>query len=662
MLRLTTQTKIVVVSRLANSDLLRTCEVKYRISGLTLPFSMTLLENLAFGNAEAVPEAFYQRDNLDHLHRVITLFEGIPAAVKCLVPALKDMRYDAKTLFSELMYGFDVGQNNGLKRELMKSRIGRTISLLHQRTWTSNTSLWDPIMSIFGWKRSAPPSFQITATDLAPFWTLMPLNLTMYYGALHLPNENDMKMSEWCSDETGQKVLALPVIKEFQRLWPEVARDLRLAGILDDARIVRRNGSASDAYHIHPLFTLLARAFKPLDERSTARRAYVWQIISWQQNIGENRANERDRLGWFQEVQDEDHLYNWRFVALRWARELGEADSAREFRRAGASEFESAFELVHWMSRKFPQHAKFLVTDLRQRLKLLQKIVNQQRSMEVPGAWEVSSIGMLTHALSVIEVEHGCTGSLSMEEIVKIQFADIDTAIELYLRWKKGTREDTEGTDLLILKLFLAKARNFAAVGKWEEAQEVLERYLQTDASTLLGGHAPPLRFVKYWKLECLLEWNKYVAMDPRFGNPEADRECVARHWLKPMAEKITTELQRLFSTDPNTDISSLTVQELVKFALRSKPDAALGFDRVTKEVLDASFMEVMFEFIGGDITQFFGNFLTNFTSNLMSMLSGSGMSGRQPMGGELGNVSGGSGAIFRDFANYFSQNPNFPS
>ncbi|KAJ4285993.1 hypothetical protein N0V88_008180 [Collariella sp. IMI 366227] len=102
-------TMVVVASRLGTTSIAHIPSDRHRchLSGLSVLDSVTLLQELTFGNKGTIPLTFYRRENIDHLRRAVILLEGNPTAIQLITPELQLLKYNAEALLERLLYGHD---------------------------------------------------------------------------------------------------------------------------------------------------------------------------------------------------------------------------------------------------------------------------------------------------------------------------------------------------------------------------------------------------------------------------------------------------------------------------------------------------------------------------------------------------------------------------
>lgn len=159
---------VIVASRLDSTNIanINSEQQNFRLPGLSILDSVVLLERLAFDANKKPPELYHRRDNVDFLRRVAILLEGNPTAIQMIVPSFEKFNYDGESLFYHLLC--DVIEEPS-EENWNRSRFCRTVSFA-----------------------MVLPSFidfdetLIKATHFAPFWNLMPKDLTLYYWFLYL--------------------------------------------------------------------------------------------------------------------------------------------------------------------------------------------------------------------------------------------------------------------------------------------------------------------------------------------------------------------------------------------------------------------------------------------------------------------------------------------
>ncbi|KAG7284761.1 hypothetical protein NEMBOFW57_009372 [Staphylotrichum longicolle] len=164
------QSMVIVASRLDTTSIadIPFPHHNYPLSGLSVINSVSLLQNLSCPSVNELPDTFYRRGNIDSLRRAAIVLEGNPAAIRLVAPELKSVNYDGEKFFSTMFYGVFKGLSAG-QGGPSDSRFAKSLNQA-----LCSTSFIDTRKTL------------IKASQFAPFFNVMPKDLTIYYWFLYL--------------------------------------------------------------------------------------------------------------------------------------------------------------------------------------------------------------------------------------------------------------------------------------------------------------------------------------------------------------------------------------------------------------------------------------------------------------------------------------------
>jgi len=179
----------------------------------------------------------------------------------------------------------------------------------------------------------------IKASQFAPFFNVMPMDLTMYYWCLYLSvsrHFTEGNFEHWISEQFLEIANKGRMAQNLRLYWSETEDKLIRVGILSHAKVTTESGETVACYHVHPMYTLLSRALMNDEIWKEARFAVIRQALVWGFDYRTRKSKGWAKVEWDGlDTQHEDHLHNWRATALAWAVQDGKP--LAEVERMGVS-------------------------------------------------------------------------------------------------------------------------------------------------------------------------------------------------------------------------------------------------------------------------------------------------------------------------------------
>ncbi|KAK1755543.1 hypothetical protein QBC47DRAFT_322355 [Echria macrotheca] len=567
---------VIVSSRLETSSIFSvpTERHKYRLGGLSVLDSVTLLQDLAFGPHGQVPEIFYRRENIDSLRRAAILLEGNPAAIKIIIPELRNVGYSGEKLYYNMMYGVCKTENENQKVEDME-RFLRTV-VVAQVVHSFND--FDKTM--------------ISVMQFAPFWNIMPKDLNFYYWFLYLfasKHFQEASIANWISKEFKDLVYRATMAKKLKEHWPELEEKLIKAGILTHATITRKNGDKLPCYHVHPLYTLTARSGLKEEQWKEMRFAYVRQALLWDPGYETLAPVDWTSVEWEGAgPQHEDYLHNWRHIAVAWS--VSDGNPIEDVKRMGISMLDCTYRLVTGAVWDNPRQSRVLIPHIRAYLLQSHMIVELLRPGSVPTLSDLRAIVEFTWSLYRFEADDVTQSAKS---------AMVKSALSAVDRWKAasppGEAVLPAPLEVTWFQLRHAEALIVEDTGDLPGAKALFERNLMTDPVTDDVGM---INIIRRWHLQSLQLWaSSVVRLDVREGrinSTEAQERL--RGFVDMMAgpnqgNMLTWMMQLL--TDHEAEITKLRVRDQHAYALEKEPEVAAKFGSLAQSILDGTMLDV---------------------------------------------------------------------
>ncbi|KAL2135253.1 hypothetical protein VTI74DRAFT_9238 [Chaetomium olivicolor] len=568
-------TMVIIASRLNTTSIahIPSEHHKYHLPGLSVLDSVRLLQELSFGGEHEIPKILYRGENIDYLRRAVILLEGNPAAIQLIVPELTQLNYNGESLFEKLLYGV-------------------CDSYLNQDPFTRPRFVQSLSMTLL------LPSFidfdntLISATQFAPFWTLLPQDLTAYYHFLYLPSTRTSEgtFADWLSSSFLAALSFSTMSSKLTTHWPSISTKFFAAGILlSEATITRKTTPTPlQVYHLHPLYTLLARAMLTPTAWQRTRFAYIRHTFLWDSDFVTRKTIEWSSLRWDGDatLQHDDHLHNWRFPALHWA--LQDGDPFAETERMGVTLFDCAYRLVLTLPWDNPRQARLLVPLLRSYLLQAHMVVDLFRPGGIPT--EADLWGVVSGSKTLCKLEREI-----MEGGAGARRAVVEAALGVVEKWREGERE--KGRDGVLKphvevdyhQLLHAVAAVAEDEGDLQTAKGLYERCLAVDP---VATDATMMGMFRRGHLQSLQAWSACVVrLAVRGGTVDTKRiqemlGGVAKYFGHRPGSMLGGFV-KLVEEHPD-EIAALRVRDQMGFALEREAEAVKGFGRLAKEMLEA--------------------------------------------------------------------------
>lgn len=567
---------VIVSSRLETASIFSvpTDRHKYRLPGLSVLDSVTLLQDLTFGPHGQVPEIFYRRDNIDSLRRAVILLEGNPAAIQMMVPELKKVGCRGEILYHNMMYGLcrTYIQGQGV---VDWCRFLRAVYV----------ALGVPSFNDFN-------KTMISTMHFAPFWNIMPKDLTFYYWFLYLfaSTYTEAGFGGWISKEFKDLVYGGTTARRLREHWPELERKLINAGILTHATITRKNGDKLPCYHVHPIYTLAARSSLGEEQWKLMRFAYVRQALLWDPGyadldaVWEWTAVEWERAG----PQHEDYLHNWRHMAVAWS--VADGNPPEEAERMGVSMLDCTYQLVSASTWDNPRQSRALIPHIRAYLLQAHMIVDLFRPGGIATAADLRAILDFSWSLYRLQAD---------DLTQSVKSAMVTSALAIVDRWRAASPPGeailSPPQEVTWFQLRHAEAILVEHTGDLAGAKALFERNLMTDPVTT---SVDMINIIRRCHLESIQQWaTGVVQLDVREGRIDSTQaQERLRDFLDliagPKPGNMMSRLTKLMA-DHEAEMLTSRVRDQQAYALQKEPEVVAKFGSLAQSILDGTMLEV---------------------------------------------------------------------
>ncbi|KAK4186668.1 CHAT domain-protein [Podospora australis] len=631
------ESMVIVSSRLDKTEIahIPSNRQKYLLPGLSVIDSVDLLQDLSFNGPgkPKPPELFYHRANIDALRRAAILLEGNPAAIQLIVPELEKVNYSGELLLHNLLYG--VCKTHEEDEDLMeKCRFVKTLYF----------ALTLPSFIDFNKTFISPVHF-------APFWTLMPKDLNVYYWFLYLSSQKYFQegtYANWVSQEWKDAVSSAQIVC-LKAHWSDVETKLINAGILNAVTITRNNGQQTSCYHVHPIYTLISRSFLREEGWQTARFAYIRQALLWDKayivghiprdkvaykaklDAGEVASDRDDDGGegmewrmiqWdsSQTRQHDDHLYNWRVVAVGWSQQDGKP--LEEVEKSGMTIFDLTYRLMTRAVFGNTRQGRLVKPHVHAHLLQAHMIVDLLRAEKIPTRSDLHSIIDYSWTLYTLETD-------DVTQATKLGI--VNSALEIVDRWQAYERrhgrnpvlQPPQEVSWFQLRHVQAQLVEETAVDGVRAAKLLYERNLCTDPVTT--WHVMT-NIIRRWHIQSLNAWaGCVVRLAVKDG--DIDREAV-REGFRQLSDALTGKVapseesgkaatsgksgkvavagkprkkegagmlswvSKVMSQN-REQVEALTVRDQLAFAIEKSPEVVPKFGKLATSILDLGLFDV---------------------------------------------------------------------
>jgi hypothetical protein len=534
----------------------------YHLDGLSVLASADLLEQIAFDGKQSERESLQRSQDIDFARRIAILLEGNPAAIRFVAPGLRKAKGDAEELLYNLLYGVFEPDEKAHKQ----FRFVRTVY-----------GLFGAVSSIF----KSHDSF-IHPGQFGSFWTLMPLDLTYYYWFLYLHLSKDFQeggYSNWISDEFRKVVERSQMALKLKEFWLDISKALIKCGIIQPAVIHREDSSELQCYHVHPIFTIIARMVKE-KQRKLAQYAYVRQFILW------GRLNESEDLPaminaeWGGSLRHEDYVHNLNAVALLSS--INDGDLDEEVERMGLSLFDIVSMNTTLSLYIKKQQQLFIPIYMKQLNRVLKMLETNARPGSIPTSSDLTAILRYSWTLNRLLKDRN--------QAVHI----VDTALRIVDIWRAASPHDAilnPSQEAPWFQLRHAEAKEISQTNFYK-AKELLERNLADDP------HCPPnlapYNVIRRWQLQNLELWVSCVVeialVEGTLNRSEISsnaRHIIAEFEPGKIADYISSTLQA-----NNAIFETLALRDIYSWAIDREKVAVANFGALASKILS----EPMFE------------------------------------------------------------------
>ncbi|WKT53634.1 hypothetical protein QSH57_004218 [Fusarium oxysporum f. sp. vasinfectum] len=567
---------VVVASRLDTTTISHvSSHHKHLLSGLSVISSVRLLQDLSFKPGQEVPHVLACRENIEMLRRAVILVEGNPVALRLLATELWLVKYDCEELFNKVLYG------------------------------VCTTLQWPRLSGGSRFERSLALAYKLEPypiTRLAPFWNIIPKDLTMYHYFWSMFGKFDLEPEAWLSEDfwsTPTSKLGL-----ISLLWPHVETRLIQGGILGHATVCKTSGDMS-CYHVHPVFTLYSRAWISEELWRRARFAFVRAVRLWYSPNKLPPDPDWVHIMWDHCDQHEDHLYNWRVIALAWCVKDGNVMAESLFNKR--SLFSYIYHLGAGIVPVTPRYSRLLVPHIRTYLSELYAVIDPLRPRQVPTDYDLSSILIYSYDLWKIETE-----VLNMKHTARA--VTIDRALAVLARWKASPSKQGSplppGSELNHHQLLYAAAVTSLEGGDIKLAKARYEAHLAINphTTTTVITYTAELQCIRFWYRYSLVGWAAcvYILEMLSSSNPKRLRLEGARKLLDSLGLQTGKVKPGQFAeklADALREMSGAELAQLTRMKFRDlfgisgeELDAVRRFGEFARAVLDEPAMNFLRE------------------------------------------------------------------
>ena len=588
--RITTgESMVIISSRLDSTNIANIISErqKFHLPGLSVLDSVSFLERLTFDTDKKPPELYHRRDKVDFLRRVAILLEGNPTAIQMIVPTFEKFNYEGEALFNHLLYDVIERPSEDIRN---RSRFCRSV----------NFAMILPSFIDFDETR-------IGANQFAPFWNLMPKDLTLYYFFFYAFASDywqEAAYADWISKKWQDYVNRSVPARTLKTHWSDIESKLIRVGILQHAVITQRDGKQMPCYHVHPVYTLLSRTTMSKKAFKGARFAHIRQVLLWKpRKRGDFYQIEGTTVVWDGIEQNEDYLQNKTAQAMGWAFQDGDPED--QVQRMGVTMFSLHYghSVGSWWTK--PRHRRLLIPLIRKYLSYVHDIV-KTRPGSVPTSWDLSCI--MNYSWTLYHIEADDTIQSTKAPIVK-------SALEVAEIWKAHSPPEQPLSlydEVTWFQLRFAEASITDRSLRLKEAKDMFERNLRDDPATT---DAEMLNIIRRWHLQNLQHWAgcvvRLAVRDGRIKMEEYDaRMRTVSDMMKPKG--IISTISEIF-TEYGTEIENLKTGDHLSIALSLEKEAASKFGTFAKSIIDAPMFSVF-----ADLQEGLGTSVLNFVREML--------------------------------------------
>jgi phage terminase large subunit-like protein len=574
------ESKVIVSSRLETTAVANIPSERhvYPLLGLSVLDSTTLLQNPSVGPGEELPEGFSRRENIDGLRRVAILLEGNPLALELVAPELKRVKYNGETLFHNLLYGVCKTHVDG--NELNRGRFIRSLHIA-----LKDPSFLDSHATL------------IEACQFAPFWTLMPKDLAPYYWFFHLASSKYSQGSyaTWISEEFRDTVKRSTMAQRLRVHWANIEARLIEAGILCHATITRKDGKEIRCYHVHPIYTLVSRSFLTDETWKAARFAFVRQALLWHPEDDDN-ALQWAKIEWGGAgPQHDDHLHNWRAMAVGWS--VYDGNPQEEVERMGVTMMDCTYRLSIGAVWKNPRQARLLIPHVRAYLTQI-----YQTAGAILSASSLQAI--IDYSLTLWRLEPDGVGQSAQSDVVKRALAAVE-------RWRAarppGLAILPPAEEVMWFQLRHVEATMVEQTGHLAQAKAMHQRNLETDPMATIPALC---NIIRRSHLRSLTAWaNCVTTLATQEGAlSKTAIMSTAREFTSSFGDKRACEMMGAMAqvmAGHKAAMKSVRVRDTIGFALEREPAAVARFGALATSTIDMPLFDVFADHVQGEVVEY---------------------------------------------------------
>jgi hypothetical protein len=391
---------------------------------------------------------------------------------------------------------------------------------------------------------------------------------------------------------------------ELKKYWPSISKKLIEAGIFEPVIMRREGGADLPCYHIHPIYTNVARGLLAEETWEQAKFAYVRHCVLWGHPGGVRGHPESKSMEWNDILQHEDHVNNVKAVASAWALDGG--DIQEEMEKTGIT----LFDVVQmttirslYIHERQPQH---LLPLIRKQLLQLHMLADLIRPDGVPTHKDLHGILEKSWTLYRLTKYEGSKEALvrtTLDAVNKWRSANPGTPLTLPSEFTWFQFRHAEASLAINTDVYLSR--------------NLFERNLADDPTCPYGTHFH--NAIRGWQLQNL---EKRAHCVIQIGQLQG---TVDRKLLRERAHGLCIDFAPgkafpfiLSKWQEHSDIlESLTMQELYSMILEREVSAVASFGSLTNRILDESMPVNFADMVPARNNKDKGDFFTRFLGKL---------------------------------------------
>jgi len=576
------RSRVVLVSRHVEDPFLNDefdCN-RYQLSGLAIIPGVRLFEKLAYGDLSDIPETLRHRQNIDIIRRLVILLEGNPAVLRRIAPDLRRLGNNLSALHDKILLGVleedaPPDDDEGAR----DSRFAGTVAYVFAEL-----------------ERPSPRGSLVMPAQVAPFWTIAPRDPRHYYWFLFLESMSMFQEGSYATWLTEDFRIAVGKFEEAQRInmhWGFIFDRFISAGLAERATMKTSEGTDIACYHLHPMVTLVARAWAPQERWPSIKFAFVRQFLLWVPKASPYAdMHEISSIMWDGLVRHDDYVENLKVMATAFSLEGPGFED--EVKRMGMS----LFDLVHMQSlSSFQTNSRrsgALLPFVQQHLERIFQVVDNRKGgipnrheleMIMNYSWEsynhekypAKASDIVVRALEAVERVHRQSSSLSRHPLTATQDFTL-----FQLRYAEACIADRRKGNI--------------------EGMEHFQRNLERD----VAEDHPFYAAIRRMQFRNLQEWISCAWLDILRDKPKEDIDMAKMQLAKQLlddpnfreggyAGAVATAIKKhpeLFDRTP--------IKDHIAPLIEANPDAIARFGKIAHRILDESFAANMADIPGG--------------------------------------------------------------